>query len=271
MKKGPWFGAQVIFLHSEVDGGRKQMYEERITLLKADSFKEAIKRAEKESRKYCRGLTGCEYAGLVDVFQIVGKKVDDGTEIFSSMQKSDLKAKEYLTLHYPDIPDDCEAVDENHRWYNKDGKRSACYHCKVVREGRLWESKKASRRMSVADFGLLEQFLNRVPAIGRPFGKGSDQPGTWWVKFAIDVDHDLAWRVVQELGHVLNYVSVNERLPTVFKPASPPPYMNGGPREFLSWVIECDDPEFTPAQCAEWLEGRLPRPVDELVEWEVEE
>jgi hypothetical protein len=38
--------------------------------------------------------------------------------------------------------------------------------------------------------------------------------------------------VVQELGHVLNYVSVTEPLPTVFKPVSPPPYMNGDRRSF---------------------------------------
>ena len=29
---------------------------------------------------------------------------------------------------------------------------------------------------------------------------------------------------------------LNERLPTVFMPVSPPPYANGPAREFLSWV-----------------------------------
>jgi len=87
------------------------------------------------------------------------------------------------------------------------------------------------------------------------------------VKLSIDIAHPLAWRVVQELAHVLNYLSVNIRLPTVFKPVSPPPYLNGGPKNFLSWVIECNDSEFSPADCAEWLSGRLPRPVMELKEW----
>src|SRR5687767_10199695 len=123
----------------------------------------------------------------------------------------------------------------------------------------------------MVDFATLETFLGRVPALTGPIGKGAEADGTWWVKFGIDIDHELAWRIVQEFGHVLNYVSLDEQLPTVFKPVSPPPYMNGGPREFLSWVIECDDPEFAPAQCAEWLEGRLPRPVEDLTEWEVEQ
>jgi hypothetical protein len=80
------------------------------------------------------------------------------------------------------------------------------------------------------------------------------------VKFGIDVLHPLAWRTVQELGYELNYLSINERLPTVVKPVPPAPYMNGGPAEFLSWVIECCDAAFSPVMAAEWLGGRLPDP-----------
>ena len=121
------------------------------------------------------------------------------------------------------------------------------------------------------DLKPLLDYLARVPAIDGTIGSGTGDDGNWWVKFAIDIDHPLAWRVVQEFGHVLNYVSLNERLPTVFMPVSPPPYMNGGPRNFLSWVIESEDASFSPAECAEWLEGRLPRPVDEISQWEIEE
>jgi hypothetical protein len=113
----------------------------------------------------------------------------------------------------------------------------------------------------------LEAYLARVPAVRRPIGQGVSPDGKWWVKFAIEITHPLAWNVVQELGHVLNYLSLTERLPTSFKPVSPPPYMNGGPQEFLSWVIECERPDFDPAKCAEWLQGRLPRPVDDLSQW----
>jgi hypothetical protein len=64
------------------------------------------------------------------------------------------------------------------------------------------------------DFHSLEGFLTRVPAIQAPIGKGRDDKGRWWMKFGIDTQHALAWTVVQELGHVLNYLSINERLPT---------------------------------------------------------
>jgi hypothetical protein len=121
--------------------------------------------------------------------------------------------------------------------------------------------------MNQDSLDVLTGFLKRVPAISGSIGSGRSDNGFWWVKFHLDVDHPLAWRVVQELGHVLNYLSLESRLPTVFMPTSPPPYMNGGPRDFLSWVIETRDAGFSPSTCAEWLEGRLPRPIDEVSAW----
>jgi hypothetical protein len=123
------------------------------------------------------------------------------------------------------------------------------------------------------DFQPLLDYLKKLPAADPSIGSGTGtgEGSLWWVKFIIDVDHPMAWRIVQELGHVLNYVLLNKRLPTIFMPVSPPPYMNGGPRDFLSWVIESRDPGFTPADCAEWLEGRLPRPVDDPEQWKLDE
>jgi hypothetical protein len=121
------------------------------------------------------------------------------------------------------------------------------------------------------DFQSLVDYLTKTPAIVGPIGSGVGEENLWWVKFIIDIDHPLAWRVVQELGHVLNYVSINERLPTVFMPVSPPVYLNGGPREFLSWVIESRDADFKPADCAKWLEGRLPRPIDDPEQWKLDD
>jgi len=98
---------------------------------------------------------------------------------------------------------------------------------------------------------LLKEYLRKIPGIEGNLGSGILDDGRWWVKFAINIQHELAWRVVQELGHVLNYLSSNDRLPTIFRPVSPPPYLNGGPREYLSWVIESKSKEFEPATCVE--------------------
>ena len=108
--------------------------------------------------------------------------------------------------------------------------------------------------------------MERIPSIQKPISFGDDD-GMWWLKFSLDIENKLAWNVVQELGFVINYISIDERLPTVFYPVSPPPYMNGGPYDFLSWVIETKDKEFKPGTLMKWLEGRLPNPVDDLEQW----
>jgi len=123
--------------------------------------------------------------------------------------------------------------------------------------------------MDKTKFDKLIDFLGKVPSIQKPISTG-DEDGFWWIKFSVDIHHKLAWNLVQEFGHVLNYISIDERLPTVFYPVSPPPYMNGGPEDFLSWVIESKDKEFKPDTLKEWLEGRLPRPVDDEELWKNE-
>ena len=129
-----------------------------------------------------------------------------------------------------------------------------------------------SKSMAAAtEFAELSAFLKKVPAVDHCVGSGRSETGLWWVKFSIDIEHPLAWRVVQELGHVLNYISIEEPIPTVFKPVSPPAYLNGGPKGFLSWVIESTEEAFTPAMCANWLSGRMPSPVEDVTAWELHE
>jgi len=50
---------------------------------------------------------------------------------------------------------------------------------------------------------------------------------------------------------------VEERLPAIFKPVSLLPYVNDGPGEFLSWVIEATDPTFSRGICAKVAGGTL--------------
>jgi hypothetical protein len=136
MSNKSWYSAQCIFLHSDKSHGPKQMYEERIVLLRADSMDGAIEQAEKEAEEYASDLAGCSYVGYLNVFEMYDEP-GPKTEIFSAMRRSEEKPKEYLELHYPNEPDNCEAVGEIHRWHKLDDKRSACYHCKVIRVGQL--------------------------------------------------------------------------------------------------------------------------------------
>lgn len=120
------------------------------------------------------------------------------------------------------------------------------------------------------NFEKLIAFLQKVPSIGKQgiIAHGY-QDHQWWLKLQINIEHELAWQTVQELGHVLNYISTHERLPTVFMPVSPPPYMNGPAKQFLAWVIECNHVDFPPDAICEWLEARLPNPVDDLQKWHI--
>lgn len=158
------------------------------------------------------------------------------------------------------LHDEGAVTDDNHRGHGAHGD---------------YLSKRRAEMNHADSLEPLLEFLERLPAMRIPAGRksigsGIEDDGRWWVKFSLDTDHPLAWRVVQELGHVLNDMSTEERLPTVFKPVSPPPYLNGGV-EFLSWVIESHDAGFTPALCAKWLQGRLPDPVTDLDAWKMAE
>ena len=113
----------------------------------------------------------------------------------------------------------------------------------------------------LVDFAPLLAFLGRIPAI-KPIkpdvGPASNSDGAWLVKFQIDITHPTAWATVMDLGYVVNWVSLANPLPTVFKPVSAPPDMNGDePKELLWWLIECWTPEFTPADLTEALESNL--------------
>lgn len=116
-------------------------------------------------------------------------------------------------------------------------------------------------------FITILEYLKKIPSIEESMGTGTYEDGNWWIKFHIDITNELAWNVVQELGFVINNLSISEKLPSKFYPVSPPPYMNGGPSEFLSWIIESEDKSFKPGTLMKWLEGRLPNPVDDLEQW----
>lgn len=51
----------------------------------------------------------------------------------------------------------------------------------------------------------LVEFLARIPAVDTTdspsLGIGSgEEGGSWWVKFSIDIDSEIAWETVQELA-----------------------------------------------------------------------
>ncbi len=108
----------------------------------------------------------------------------------------------------------------------------------------------------------LIKYLEQLPGVHVMSSKITND-AYWWIKITIDIKNEFAWNVIQELAFVLNYVSISEPLPTVFKPVSPPPYLNGGPSDFLSWAIESTYNYIDPKWIQETLENRLPK-IEEM-------
>lgn len=113
---------------------------------------------------------------------------------------------------------------------------------------------------------ILVEFLNKIPSV-RVIASDLSADAYWWIRLDIDIENKLAWNVVQELGFVLNSISIQEPMPTAFKPVSPPPYLNGGPSDFLSWSIESTYNYIDPEWVKEMIESRLPNPVEDKKKW----
>lgn len=77
------------------------IYEERITLWRASTGKEAIERAEREALEYAAGLEGSPYTRL-ELAQAYRLYDDpgDGAEVFSLMRVSELRHREYLSSFF---------------------------------------------------------------------------------------------------------------------------------------------------------------------------
>ena len=137
MKK-QWFSAKCVFVHRDSGSGPRQLYEERVLLVRAPTFRKARKLAEREAAEYERLLDGCAFTGFVEVFHLFDEP-GKGAEVFSAMEQSDLEPTEYLERRYPSKSADCEAEGREHRYYDKGNGYSACYHCSVVKPGELWK------------------------------------------------------------------------------------------------------------------------------------
>ncbi len=116
-------------------------------------------------------------------------------------------------------------------------------------------------------FVRLIDFLSLIPAVEADDAPGQGftveaGAGSWRVGFPIDVFHDLSWETVQELAHALNTSGSG----AAFKPVSPAPDQNGGPDEFLTWVIEAGD-ALPPDTIADLLKEKLPSPVEDERAW----
>src|SRR5260370_14358366 len=89
-----WYGVRCVFKL-----GDKPLYEERITVWRAQSFGEAIDLAEAEAREY--GATnGFEYLQLAQIFNQKSAIIESGSEAFSLIRSSPLSPHDYINRFF---------------------------------------------------------------------------------------------------------------------------------------------------------------------------
>jgi hypothetical protein len=94
----PWYSARCVFRHERP--GDQTTYEERLILLRAECWEEAIRLAEEEATSYAACSERCTYTGFVDLFHLFEREIGHLTEIFSGMRSSDLSEGEYLNRYF---------------------------------------------------------------------------------------------------------------------------------------------------------------------------
>ena len=122
----------------------------------------------------------------------------------------------------------------------------------------------ASKRQAGVD--ALADLIRQLPGVHPSVGRSTPEDAFWYVKFSLDRTHPLAWHVLQRLGFVFNYISLEFRYSTVFMPVSPPPYLNGGP-EFLNWAVEAKVPFYDPRHVTRALRAELPEHLGRAKAW----
>lgn len=104
MEEKVWYGAKTIYqvLGLASDGTNdNKLYEERVVILRAASFDDAIDKAEKEAGNYAAERE-MKYLGFVSVFKLFDEEIADGAEVYSLMRESELDANAYLDRFYDD-------------------------------------------------------------------------------------------------------------------------------------------------------------------------
>lgn len=104
-----WYSARTIYEHDEPGDG---LFEERIVLIRAADFDEALRRAEDEAKTYAEAVGGT-YTGYASLYEIAEDDIGDGAEVFSLMRDSDLPADDYIERFFATGSERVDGEDED--------------------------------------------------------------------------------------------------------------------------------------------------------------
>jgi len=94
------FAAKCIFAHPQLTprNDLQHVYEERIILVQAKDFEDAIDKAESDAQAYAQD--GTIYLEYVDVFELFDSDLKDLAEVYSLLRSSDLPPDDYIDQFY---------------------------------------------------------------------------------------------------------------------------------------------------------------------------
>jgi hypothetical protein len=101
MEVKEWYGVKSLYeVQNNTVTSPSHLYEERIVVLRARSFNEAIIEAEKEAKRYAGEESGITYLEYVNVFKLTSEEIQDKTEVFSLMRESELGPDKYIDRYF---------------------------------------------------------------------------------------------------------------------------------------------------------------------------
>ena len=104
MDEREWYSVKCVFEHDGLaEGSERTVYEERVVILRAAGFDDAIEQGEAEAQQYVEKLgDSVRYAGFIDAYRTGEKKLANGMEVYSLMRGTTLAREEFLTHYYDD-------------------------------------------------------------------------------------------------------------------------------------------------------------------------
>ncbi len=103
MNNEPWYSVKCVFEHKDMarmEGAT--VYEERVVVLRADDFDDAIARGEVEAIEYASQNDYAFYTGFISAYHLPAKKITDRTEVYSLMRESPLDSETFLDRFHDD-------------------------------------------------------------------------------------------------------------------------------------------------------------------------
>ena len=93
------FGVRSVYQHAINESELKFSYEERVILIRTDSFESAISLAESEAQDYIQDSKAI-VLDYFNAFEIIADKIDSGAEVYSLIRDSNLEPEKYLDTFF---------------------------------------------------------------------------------------------------------------------------------------------------------------------------